>query len=101
MAGRPGWWYAAAEHYLHFFQNRKRAYQLAFTSPAGQQVLTDLASFCRAEETCVVPGDRDKTLVLEGRREVWLRIQQHLHLTDEQLVDLLSGRTFSPLDGEK
>src|SRR5688500_260506 len=68
--------------------DRKRAFLLAFNKEeaAGAAVLADLATFCRADETCVVPGDRDRTYVLEGRREVWLRIQDHLKLSTEQLV---------------
>ena len=72
---------------LRIFTDCKRAYQLAFGTPAGKAVLDDLATFCRANETCVVPGDRDKTYVLEGRRETYLRIQQYLELTPEQLVE--------------
>lgn len=69
--------------------DRQRAYLLAFNKDeaAGAAVLADLAVFCRADETCVVPGDRDRTYVLEGRREVYLRIQDHLRLTTEQLVE--------------
>lgn len=66
--------------------DRQRAYMLAFKEAAGAAVLADLAIFCRADETCVVPGDRDRTYVLEGRREVYLRIQDHLRLTTEALV---------------
>jgi hypothetical protein len=73
---------------LKFFSERKTAYQLAFGSTAGAAVLADLIPFCRARETCVVLGDRDRTYVLEGRREVWLRIREHLDLTPEQLRDL-------------
>lgn len=73
---------------LKFFAERKSAYQLAFGSVAGASVLDDLAVFCRARETCVVPGDRDRTVVLEGRREVYLRIQDYLDLTPEQLVQI-------------
>lgn len=70
------------------FGDRQRAYLRAFkmTEAAGDAVLADLATFCRADESCVVPGDRDRTYVLEGRREVYLRIQDHLRLTTEQLV---------------
>ncbi len=70
------------------FGDRQRAYLLAFNreEAAGAAVLADLAIFCRADETCVVPGDRDRTYVLEGRREVFLRIQDHLRLTTEALV---------------
>jgi hypothetical protein len=73
---------------LQIFTDCKRAYQLAFNTPAGQAVLTDLTPFCRVRETCVVPGDRDRTYVLEGRREVFLRIREYLDLTPEELVRL-------------
>lgn len=72
---------------LVIFTDCKRAYQLAFATEAGKAVLADLVPFCRAAETCVVPGDRDRTYVLEGRREVYLRIQDYLTLTPEQLVE--------------
>lgn len=67
--------------------DRQRAYLLAFKTVAGEAVLADLATFCRANETCVIPGSRDLTYVLEGRREVYLRIRAHLDSTIEQLVD--------------
>lgn len=67
---------------------KKTAYQLAFKEAAGKAVLDDLALFCRASETCVVPGDRDRTYVLEGRREVYLRIKEYLDKTPEELVFL-------------
>lgn len=85
---------------LDFIRGRKRAYQSVFSGPAGETVLADLAKFCRAAETCVVPGDRDKTFVLEGRREVFLRIGQHLGLTSEQLYALYTGKQFAPTAGE-
>jgi hypothetical protein len=78
---------------LQFLKDRKSSYQQTFSlnQPAHVVVLEDLARFCRAEETCVVPGDRDKSLVLEGRREVWLRIQQHLQFPPEVLFSLYNG----------
>ena len=72
---------------MQIFTDCKRAYQQAFNTAAGQAVLIDLIPFCRAKETCVIPGDRDKTYVLEGRREVYLRIRDYLDLTPEQLVE--------------
>ena len=68
--------------------DRQRAYLRTFkmTEAAGEAVLADLAVFCRANESCVIPGDRDRTYVLEGRREVWLRIMDHLRLNTEELV---------------
>jgi hypothetical protein len=77
---------ASSEEALIFFAQKKTAYQFAFGSPAGKAVLEDLGTFCRARETCVVPGDRDRTYVLEGRREVHLRIQDFLERTPEELV---------------
>ena len=72
---------------LQIQSDAKRAYQLAFNSPGGEGVLFDLGIFCRARESCVVPGDRDRTYLLEGRREVYLRIRDYLDLTPEQLVE--------------
>ncbi len=74
--------------------SRRTAYRLVFGSPAGQEVMHDLSIFCRANETCVIPGDRDKSLVLEGRREVFLRIVQHLNLSHEQLYALYAGKGY-------
>jgi hypothetical protein len=75
------------EQALAIFTDCKRAYQIAFGTDAGKAVLIDLSPFCREKETCIVPGDRDRTYVLEGRREVYLRIKDYLDLTPEQLVE--------------
>lgn len=80
-------WLAA----FNFMKRRKHSYQMFVKMEEGQTFLRDLARFCRANETCVVPNDRDKTLVLEGRREVWLRIQNHLGLSTEELMQLYAG----------
>lgn len=60
---------------------------------AGRLALDDLSEFCRADRSCVVFGkdgrvDTHATAVAEGRREVFLRIQQMLNLTDAQLNKL-------------
>jgi hypothetical protein len=87
---------------MDFLRGRRRQYQLTFKQTVwGQNVLADLAKFCRANETCVVPGDQRLTDVLEGRREVWLRIQNHIHLTDDQLYLLLTGHNFNPQLADK
>lgn len=77
---------------LDFLGERKRAYHLVFRldQPADMEVLRDLAWFCRANESAAVPGDHDRTWALVGRREVFLRITQHLKLTPEQLFELYS-----------
>lgn len=74
---------------LDFLRHRRQAYQLTFGSPIGQTVLEDLAKFCRANETCFHPNSRVNA-ALEGRREVWLRIQTMLNLTAEQQAALMA-----------
>lgn len=76
---------------LDFVRGRKATYQLTFNNPHGHAVLIDLAKFCRAAETCFHPDPRLHA-VAEGRREVWLRIAQHLNLSSEQLYALYEGR---------
>lgn len=75
----------AKEH----LQQRQRAYQKVFLSkdPANKAILEDLKYFCRAENTCFDPDPRIHA-VLEGRREVFLRIEQHLKYDIERLFSL-------------
>lgn len=94
---------------LDFLRERRKAFRIAFSldkiatsvrrahcqvfgGPSGQMVLADLAKFCRADASCY-DADPRMHAVLEGRREVWLRIQQHLRLTPEELFQLYSGHT--------
>lgn len=93
-----------AAQLFEYFRQRKINYQLACNQPAMQEMLIDLASFCRANETCVVKDENGRvddalTKILEGRREVWLHIQQHLNLNTQQLYMLYTGRQFK-LDGD-
>lgn len=74
-----------------FLRGRRRAYQLTFAGQYGEEVLRDLAGFCRAHRTCVAP-DEKATWVAEGRREVWLRIQHHLQMSEDELWRLYDGR---------
>jgi outer membrane protease len=84
---------------LDFLWSRKRTYQLTFGSPAGQDVLIDLAKFCRAD-TSTWSEDARHHARLEGRREVWLRIANHLHLEPEQLFALYSGHQYGLVSQE-
>ena len=94
LTERDGRWF-------DFFKRRGVTYKLAANQPAFQDMLIDLAVFCRANETCIVKDaqgkvDKDQTLILEGRREVWLRIQNHTKLNAQQLFSLYTGRQFNP-----
>lgn len=66
-------------------------------TPAAQNVLADLMLFCRLGQSCVVFDKQGRvdpvaTAVLEGRREVGMRIMQRLSITDEQLMKLYGTR---------
>lgn len=86
---------------LGFIRDEKKCFNLTFskTNPADLRVLQRLARFCRANESCVIPGNSDKTLLLEGRREVWLLINNFIELSPEQLLALLDAR--SPVDEQR
>lgn len=85
-----------ARNYLF---RRRTAYVKTFQGPFGEEVLADLAKFCRANQT-TFHSDPRVHAVAEGRREVWLRISQHLNLTDEQLWRLYGQPTRSNNEGE-
>jgi len=69
----------------NFLARRRTAYVKTFLDNAfGDEVLRDLAKFCRANATTFHVDPRAHALA-EGRREVWLRIQHHLRLSDEDL----------------
>jgi hypothetical protein len=82
---------AARDRTLVFLRDKRIAYKLCFGSPAGQLVLSDLSKFCRAN-TSVYDPDQRLTDVAIGRHEVWLRIVQHLRLTEDQLLMLYNGQ---------
>lgn len=74
-----------------FVEGRQYAYRKTFAGPLGQEVLEDLARFCRAN-TSTFHADARLHAVAEGRREVWLRIANHLNMTPQDLWRLTSGR---------
>jgi hypothetical protein len=75
--------------------NLRRVYRAVFERENREPrivktMLDDLREFCRADTSCVIIGangqvDTHATLLAEGRREVWLRIQSILTLSDEAL----------------
>lgn len=72
-----------------FFQRRQSAYKKTFDNPEGREVLADLRRFCRATQPTADVNNVQSTYLLEGRREVWCRIQAHLQLTDEDVYNLI------------
>jgi hypothetical protein len=75
---------------------RRQAYRAVFgqggdLGKSTQIVLADLHAFCRAGQSTAVHShiagkiDPLATMIAEGRREVWLRIIQHLNVSDADL----------------
>lgn len=63
------------------------AFKQTFAPLAAQDhVLPTLKSFCHGERTTICDNWRD-VFVLEGRRQVWLMIQEQLAVTREQLEE--------------
>jgi hypothetical protein len=80
---------------LTFLEERKRSYlwgvraltQKLRPTPDADMMLADLARFCRATED-TLGTTTEGTYILIGRRQVFLRLTQHLNLTPAQLFDL-------------
>lgn len=74
---------------MKMIRRRKFAYNMVFAreNKYTHVVLTDLARFCRAHETTFHQNDRMHA-ILEGRREVFLKIQQYLNLTEDEIYQL-------------
>lgn len=82
---------------------RRSAWQRALLNDDGtvtrdaEVILKDLARFCRAHRSTAVFSMTRGTLdplgsaKADGRREVWLRIVEHLHLDDRFLINLREG----------
>jgi hypothetical protein len=59
-------------------------------------VLKDLARFCRAHDSTFHKDPRIHAM-LEGRREVWLRIQEMLQLDMEEIYSLHKIKELEPV----
>ncbi len=83
--------------FVRYISDRRLAYQKVFDSKNGDVhiVLTDLARFCRAHDSTFQKDERLHA-VLEGRREVWLRIMENLKLNEDEIYALHRVREFVP-----
>lgn len=73
---------------LDLIRHRKQAYVHTFKhdSKFASDVLADLAKFCRGNQT-TYHSDQRMNDVLQGRREVFLRICEHLDLDERTLFE--------------
>lgn len=88
----------AAKRKKELLAKRQQAYQNAFategvTALGVKAVLEDLKKFCRANETCFHADPRIHA-VLEGRREVMLRILDFTSLSLEELCVKYEGKVI-------
>ena len=70
---------------------RRAAYHKTFNNPEGEKVLADLRRFCRATLPTADVNNPNVTYLLEGRREVFLRITSLLQLTDDDIWSLVES----------
>lgn len=69
-----------------YLRGRSMDYRETFRGEGAQlRVLQDLAKFCRAGQSTFHKDPRVQN-VLDGRQEVWIRIQHHLKLSPDELV---------------
>lgn len=89
------------ERAKNFLRWRAGAYQRVFVKGGvdTEAVLSDLARFCRAAKSTGHP-DPHVAARLDGRREVFLRIADHLNLTTEELYRLYHGGASNPTKGD-
>lgn len=73
-----------------FLRDRGYAYRRQFDGELGKIILADLAVFCRANESTFHEDPRVAAM-LDGRREVYLRIQDHLRLSDNEMFARVTG----------
>lgn len=66
---------------------RQRAYKQAFGGESGKEVLKDLAVFCGSQRSSY-SSDALEMAFREGRREVFLRIQQHINISEDDIWKL-------------
>lgn len=67
-----------------FLRTRGQSYRLVFKGIHAETVMVDLAKFCRANHSTFHKDPRVEG-VMQGRREVWLRIAAHLNMTEAEL----------------
>lgn len=62
-------------------------------TPQAERVFNELREFCRADTPCVQfdkdgKYDTHATAILQGRREVWLRLTSYINITDAELLKI-------------
>jgi hypothetical protein len=94
---RARWWARA-----YNLPDRWKAYNLTFRTPSGEIALADLLAFCGVADEAPQNGDSFMQGRAVGRRDVGLRILEHLNLSYEELYAVIQGRSIlKPADFER
>lgn len=83
------WWKRA----YTLFQ-RHQAYNLALRQPAGEIVVSDLLAFCGVADEAPHNASEFEQGRAAGRRDVGLRVMEHMRLTPEELYAVIQGRSI-------
>lgn len=80
-------------------RQRKATYLQACAHPVIQEFLADLSKFAGMGQPPAVSDklgkiDVERTMIMIGRQEMFLRIQHHLNLSVPQLFALYTGKSF-------
>lgn len=76
-----------------------RAFKQVFGSPlAIEHVLPYLAERCGAHDPAPRTGDLFMQGRHAGRRDIWLELQNFIHLSDEEVISVLRGRAIERRD---
>ena len=83
------------ERGMALLRHRSMSYRDVFLGHgrSTDDVLHDLAKFCRAHES-TFHVDHSMSDRLDGRREVFLRISHYLHLSETQLWDIYGNKSI-------
>jgi hypothetical protein len=84
------------ERGMALLRHRSMSYRDVFLGhgKSTDDVLYDLAKFCRAHES-TFHVEHSMSDRLDGRREVWLRIAHHLQLSESQLWGIYGNKSIS------
>lgn len=87
---------------LYSVFERSKAYNLTFRSPSGEIVLAELLAFCGVADEAPRVDSMFEQGRVAGRRDVGLRIMEHLNLRPEELYAVLQGRSIlKPADFQR
>lgn len=82
---------------IDIITQRHAAWSRVFAGPDGQVVEKQLAIFCRANVSTFDP-DPIRSAYLQGRKDVWILMQNYRHLTPMQLAVIYQAATFEDKD---